>query len=309
MNPLLRHLVSGSLALTLAATVFAADSSLLTINLWPGTPPGDENVKLPPEGDLTKPEDPLIAGRRIIKLGNVSTPLIEIHRPPAGKANGAAVIVCPGGGHYILAWDLEGTEVAAWLNSLGITAVVLKYRVPSRTRETKPWQAAVQDAQRAMRIVRANSAEWGIDPERIGMLGFSAGGSTAALVATMYRESHYPATDETDRISARPDFVLLVYSGGLYDTGKKRLHEHVVVPDDAPPFFFVHTWDDNVSVQNTLLFASALKEKNIPASVHVYPDGGHGYGLRPTAEPVTTWPARAEEWMRRAGLLARAERR
>lgn len=301
----LRRLSRICLTLVLSPAVFAADGFTETLTLWPGTPPGDENVTLPPEADLTKPEDALIAGRRIIKLGNVSTPTIEIHRPPADRANGTAIIICPGGGHYILAWDLEGTEVAEWLNSLGVTAVVLKYRVPSRTRETQRWQAAVQDAQRALRLVRAKAADWQLDPNRIGILGFSAGGETAALASLLYETNHYEPVDETDRVSARPNFALLIYTGGLYDAEKKALPGHVVVPADAPPFFFAHAWDDRVSVQNALLLGSALKEKGIPASLHLYPTGGHGYGLRRTDEPVTTWPDRAEEWLRHAGWLER----
>ncbi len=305
MCPTYSRLACIVLSLAVFGSATAAEPSVVALKLWPSTPPGDENVTLPPEADQTKPEDRLIAGRPIIKLGNVSTPLIEIHRPPAGEANGAAVIVCPGGGHYILAWDLEGTEVAAWLNTLGVTAVVLKYRVPSRTRETQRWQAAVQDAQRAVRLVRANAENWQIDPQRIGILGFSAGGETAALASLLYEKNHYEPIDDIDRVSARPDFALLIYSGGLYDEKKKALPDHVVVPAGAPPFFFAHAWDDRVSVQNALLLGSALKEKGISASLHLYPTGGHGYGLRPTDEPVTTWPARAEEWMRHAGLLER----
>jgi acetyl esterase/lipase len=299
----LRILLHAGFLLPIATAV--AEPSPTTLKLWPGTPPGDENVTLPPEADQTKPEDRLIAGRPIIKLGNVSTPLIEVHRPPAGKANGTSVIVCPGGGHYILAWDLEGTEVAAWLNTLGVTAIVLKYRVPSRTRETQRWQAAVQDAQRAVRLVRANAANWQLDPQRIGILGFSAGGETAALATLLYSTNHYAPIDESDRVSARPDFALLIYAAGLYDEERKALARHVVLPDDTPPFFFAHAWDDRVSVQNALMLGSALKDKGVPASLHLYPTGGHGYGLRPTEDPVTTWPARAEEWMRHAGWLER----
>lgn len=305
MYPSFLRLIPGFLLLAMAATVSAADRPVFSLDLWPGIPPGDEHASVPPEADLTKPEDRLIAGRRIIKLGNVSKPLIEVHLAPAEKANGTAVIICPGGGFNILAWDLEGTEVADWLNSIGVTAVVLKYRVPSRTRETNVWQAAVQDAQRALRMVRSRAAEWNLDPNRIGLLGFSAGGATAAVAATTPGVRHYPVVDALDEVSARADFALLIYTGGLYDAARKGLRDNLVIPDDAPPFFFVHAWDDGVPVQNTLLFAAALKEKKVPSSVHVYPNGGHGYGLRPTDEPVTTWPARAEEWLRREGLLQR----
>ncbi len=291
------------LAAALAAPLLAA-SPLTTLKLWPGTPPGDEAISLPPEADQTKPTDSLIAGRRIIKLGNVSTPLVEVHPAPKDKANGTAVVICPGGGFNILAWDLEGTEVASWLNSLGVTGIVLKYRVPAGARNTTRWLPAVQDAQRAMSLARAHAAEWGIDPQRIGILGFSAGGATAGLAALKHAQRLYPRVDAADDLSARPDFALLIYAGGFVDAKTNRLLDEIVVPADAPPMFFVHAWDDRVPVQNSLLLATALKEKKIPAAVHVYPTGGHGYGLRRTAEPVTTWPDRAAEWLRHSGFLA-----
>lgn len=281
-----------------------APAPLVTVKLWPGTPPGDEALALPPEGDLTKPSDALIAGRRIIKLGNVSTPLVEVHPAPRDKANGAAVVICPGGGFNILAWDLEGTEVSAWLNSLGVTGIVLKYRVPARAHASARWLPPVQDAQRALRLARANAAAWNIDPQRLGILGFSAGGAAAGLTALKHAERLYPRIDAADDLSARPDFALLVYPAYFFDPKTNRLLEEIVVPADAPPTFFVHAWDDRVPVQNSLLLAAAMREKKVPAAVHVYPSGGHGYGLRRTSEPVTTWPDRAEAWLRHAGFLA-----
>lgn len=290
-----------------APALVGAAAAPTTVKLWPGTPPGDESVTLAPEADLTKDTDTLIAGRRIIKLGNVATPLLEVHQPPKDKANGSAVIVCPGGGHSILAWDLEGTEVATWLNSLGVTAIVLKYRVPTRTPAGNRWQAALQDAQRALSVTRARGKDWGIDSDRIGILGFSAGGEAAGLASLMYQERTYPQVDAADQVSCRPDFTLLIYAGGFYDAETQRLRPHVVVPTDAPPFFMAHAWNDRVPVQNPLVLGTALKAEQIPVAMHLYPTGGHGYGLRPTDEPVTTWPARAAEWLRTSGFLARRQ--
>ncbi len=285
------------LALTCTGT-FAAEP--LVLDLWQGQAPG-ETKELPPEVDQTKPEDKLIAGRRIIKLGNVSTPQIAVYRPPADKDTGAAVVICPGGGHHILAYDLEGTEVAEWLNSIGVTGIVLKYRVPSRDPERR-WLAAVQDAQRAMSLVRSKADEWGIDPERIGICGFSAGGETAGLTV-LFADRQYASVDEADTQPFRPDFAMLVYAAGFTPRDEARLHDYITVPSDVPPIFFVHAFDDGVSVQNPLLLASAIKQAGGSAELHLYATGGHGYGLRPTDEAVTRWPVRAGEWLRERGLL------
>jgi acetyl esterase/lipase len=163
----------------MATTSLAATPTIL--NIWPGKPPG-ETKELPAEVDLTKDTDKLIAGKRIIKLGNVSTPQIAVYKPEKSKDTGASVIICPGGGHHILAYDLEGTEVAEWLNTIGVTGIVLKYRVPFRNPD-KRWGAAVADAQRAVSQVRSKAAEWNLDPKRIGICGFSAGGETAGLTS------------------------------------------------------------------------------------------------------------------------------
>jgi acetyl esterase/lipase len=286
----------------LLSAAHAADP--LVLDVWPGKPPG-ETKTLPPEADQTKDSDKLIAGRRIIKLGNVSTPRLAVYRPSKDKDTGAAVVICPGGGFSILAYDLEGTEVAAWLNSIGVTGIVLKYRVPARDPQ-KRWLAAVQDAQRAMSIVRGKAGEWGLDPQRIGILGFSAGGVTAAYTALFRDARQYAALDAVDAVSSRPDFAVLIYTGGFVERGQTVLNPALpfAITRDAPPMFFVHAFDDNVPVQNALLLAAELKKAGVPAELHIYDTGGHGYGLRPVAElPVTSWPARASEWLARRGLL------
>jgi acetyl esterase/lipase len=290
--------------LLVAGAAFTAEPALVR-NVWPGPPPG-ESKQLPPEADQTKDTDKLIAGRRIIKLGNVSTPTLAVYRPDQAKDTGAAVIICPGGGFNILAYDLEGTEVAAWLNSIGLTGIVLKYRVPFRD-PAKRWMAAVQDAQRAVSLVRSRAGEWKIDPRRIGILGFSAGGATAGLTSLL-TERQYQTLDDVDRVSYRPDFALLVYPGGFVERGKTTLNAELTVPAEPPPIFFVHACDDNVPVQNSLLLAAELKKAGGSIEVHAYDAGGHGYGLRRVPEfPVTSWPDRATEWLARRGLLKRAE--
>lgn len=266
------------------------------INLWPDTPPGP-SIELPPEGDKTKPEDKLIAGRRIIKLGNVTTPQLAVYRPDEKLANGTAVIICPGGGHHILAYDLEGTEVAEWLNTVGVTGIVLKYRVPFRDKD-KRWLAAVQDAQRAVSLVRSHANEWNIDPQKIGILGFSAGGETAALTS-IFSDRQYAAVDNADQASMRPNFAMLIYPGGLVEKGATQLHDYIHVTEETPPMFLLHAFDDRVTVHSSLALTAAMKEAGVSAELHVYANGGHGYGLRPTEEPVTHWPRAAEAWLER----------
>jgi acetyl esterase/lipase len=277
----------------------------LTLNLWPGKPPGETNV-LPPEEDQTKETDRLVGGGRIIKLGQVSTPQIAVYRPANDKDTGASVVICPGGGHNILAYDLEGTEVAEWLNTLGVTGIVLKYRVPTRTPNERRWLAAVQDAQRAMSLARSEAAGWGLDPKRIGILGFSAGGETAALTA-LFSERQYEAIDAIDRVSSRPDFAALVYPAYLTAPGKEQqgLLPHVRVTKDSPPMFLAHAYDDRISPLNSVLLFVELKKAAVPAELHVYSRGGHGYGIRATDDPVTSWHHRCGEWMRREGYLSR----
>ncbi len=283
-----------------SSTGFAAEP--LTLNVWPGKPPG-ETKELPPEADQTKPEDKLIAGQRIIKLGNVSTPQLAVYRPSPEKDTGAAVVICPGGGHHILAYDLEGTEVATWLNEIGVTGIVLKYRVPFRDPEKRA-RAAVQDGQRAMSLVRSKAAEWKLDPQRIGMLGFSAGGQVAGMVSILNDQRQYESVDDVDQISCRPDFAVLIYPGGFDEKGQPRLKDEVKISKDAPPMFFVHAFDDNVTVLNSLLFAAELKKVGVSAEVHVFATGGHGYGLRHVdGRPVTDWPKSCTTWMKTMHII------
>jgi acetyl esterase/lipase len=298
----------GTAFLLLALACFAVSGAEppLVLDVWPDRPPGS-NPELPPEGDTTKPGDNLIAGRPVIRLGNVSTPTISVFRAAPENETGAAVLICPGGGHHILAWDLEGTEVAEWLNSIGVTGIVLKYRVPFRNPDRR-WEAAVQDAQRAMSLVRSRAEEWKIDPHRIGILGFSAGGETAALTALFGGERQYVAINDVDDVPSRPDFAVLVYAGGLVERDNSRLREHVRVTKESPPMFLVHAFDDNVSPQHSLLLFLALKEQNVPSELHVYHTGGHGYGLRRTDQPVTAWPERCEAWLRASGWLDASSR-
>ena len=281
-----------------SAQVWAAEPGKL-IPLWPGRAPGETNT-VSTERDTSKPGEKPVAGKPVIRLGNVSQPSITIFPPAAGKNTGAAVLVCPGGGYSILAWDLEGTEVCDWLNAIGVTGVLLKYRVPKRE------QGPLQDAQRALGLVRQRAKAFGLDPQRIGVLGFSAGGNLAAELCANFTERAYPAVDEADAVSCRPDFQVLIYPAYLVqkdDPGK--ISPQVAVTSNTPPTFIVMAANDPVRVENALGYALALKQSKVPVELHVYPTGGHGYGLRRTAEPITAWPDRATEWMKSRGWLER----
>lgn len=269
------------------------------IDLWPGTPPGPAR-EVGEEADTTTPKSNKVAGRRLIRLGNVSVPQVHVFLPPADKRNGSSVVICPGGGFSILAWDLEGTEVAEWLNSIGVTAIVLKYRVPTHDIDPK-WLLPVQDTQRTISLVRSRAKEWGLAGDRVGVLGFSAGGKTAAMTA-LATVRHYKAIDRTDTLSCAPNAAMLIYSAYLSDKNNSQLPAEVKVTEDSPPMFIVHAFDDPIPVQGALLMAMALKNAKVPSELHVYDTGGHGYGLRPVdSVPVTSWPKRCETWLERNG--------
>jgi acetyl esterase/lipase len=296
------------LALTLALLAFPASAAQpQTLNLWPSTPPGPASKANGDESDITKDTDKLVAGRRIIKLGNVTTPQMQVFLPVKGKANGGAVVVCPGGGFSILAWDLEGTEVAEWLNSLGFAAIVLKYRVPTREhgdaldeKGTAPLKALgpVMDAQRALSLTRANANEWSLDPKRIGIMGFSAGGATAGIAALQRGTRAYEKIDASDEQSCAADFAILIYPAYLLDKQTGALSSYLRVEKDTPPTFMVMSQDDPIDSLNCTVLYTALTKAKVPAEVHLYPHGGHGYGLRETDQPVTRWAERAEDWLK-----------
>jgi acetyl esterase/lipase len=286
-------------SLLLAMVAHAANPILL----WPKGAPGETGT-IAAECDTTKPDGRMVAGKRVIRLGNVSQPTITVYAPPADKNTGAAVLVCPGGGYNILAFDLEGTEVCEWLNSIGVTGVLLKYRVPKRQGDEKHL-LPLADAQRAMRLIRSRAKEWKINPQRIGVLGFSAGGHLTANLSNNHNEKAYDPVDDADKLSARPDFALPIYPAYLVEKKQlDKLASDMKVTSNTPPTFLVQTEDDGIHVENVLFYYLALKQAKVPAELHVYPKGGHGYALRPSDQTVTTWPKRAEEWMRGLGLLS-----
>ncbi|MDA7511593.1 alpha/beta hydrolase [Verrucomicrobia bacterium] len=286
--------------LFLNVTLSAEREPDTVLNLWPGQAPGPA-MNVGEETDFTKPTDRLIAGRRIIKLGNVDIPQIHVYRPDPKKSNGASVVIAPGGGFSILAWDLEGTEVAEWLNSLGVTGIVLKYRVPTRNQDPR-WLAPTQDTQRAIRLVRHHAKDWQLDPERVGVLGFSAGGKTAAM-ATVLEEPKYESIDVGDKQSFIPNFSVLVYAAGLANKQNTALLDEITVSPRTPPVFLANAFDDFVRIENALLLCAELKKHEVPCELHVYSEGGHGYGLRINEQPVTTWHHRCAEWMRINGWI------
>jgi acetyl esterase/lipase len=299
--------------------------------IWPGAAPDPQPVK----GQETVSVDPtfLVAGRTVAGVNNVTRPTMTVYSPK-GKNTGVAVVVFPGGGYQMLAIDLEGTEVCDWLTAHGITCVLLKYRVTDVGLYAKsgPYPEspmALEDAQRTMGLVREHAAEWGIDPNKIGVLGFSAGGGMVANISNHYRERVYAPVDVADRLSCRPDFAVAVYPGHLslaaaeYDAtfGTKKfalgtspdasigdpdleLNPNLHPTRQTPPTFIVEAEDDHIdSVYDALAYYIALQRAGVPAEMHLYAQGNHAYGLRPTKLPITHWPELMETWLHTIGML------
>ena len=294
-------------AAAMSASVWAQPSGWppspdhLTLPIWPGAAPG-EPANLPPETYVNPGKGRLVAGRPVLRLGDVSKPTITLYEPK-GKNTGTAIVVFPGGGYRILAIDLEGTEVCDWLTSKGITCILLKYRVP----DTGPYPksaAALQDAQRAMGLVRQHAAEWHIDPNRIGVLGFSAGGHLSAAISNHYEQRLYDPVDAADKLSCRPDFSVVVYPGYLALADQDFAPNPDIQPTaNTPPTFLAQAEDDPVHVENAVVYFMELKKAKVPAELHVYTQGGHGYGLRRTALPITNWPQLVESWLHTIKML------
>lgn len=272
------------------------------IRIWPNVAP-DETGTFGPEHDTQKTTDTLVGGKTVAKITNVTVPTITFFPAPAGN-NGTTVVVFPGGGYRILAMDLEGTEVCQWLNSIGINAVLLKYRVPVRPGLPR-YAPPLQDAQRALGIVRSHASDWHLNANRIGVLGFSAGGHLAAVLSNNYEKRTYKQVDPADNVSCRPDFAVLIYPAYLTANNEgKQLAPELPVNSQTPRTFLIQTEDDPVHVENSLVYYRALKDAKVPAEMHIYAQGHHGYGLRPTEFPVTHWPTLAETWFHTIGVLA-----
>ncbi|MEO2018085.1 MAG: alpha/beta hydrolase [Fuerstiella sp.] len=277
---------------------FAADYE--RVKLWPQAVPGEDQLAADFVAKVVEAEKRNVPDR----VFGVTTPSMTVYPAPAERANGAAVLVCPGGAYNVLAWGHEGSDVAEWLNSIGVHAFVLTYRVPRRKPDfTLP---PLQDAQRALRLIRARADEMSLDRKRIGVLGFSAGGNLTVNVGTRYDEQTYKPVDEADLLSCRPDFMVPVYAAYLGAKGDDRtetLNPTLKIGRLTPPAFLVVTQDDkNRGLHSALLFAE-LTKAGVPAEVHVYTKGGHGYGMRPSHNPVSEWPARCADWMSSMGFL------
>jgi acetyl esterase/lipase len=278
------------------------------IPIWPnGAPGAAKAASAAAEADTTTAKDNLIAGKPLIRLGNVSVPTITYYAPKHAKGPAPAIVVFPGGGYHILAMDLEGTEVCDWLNEAGLVCVLLKYRVPDSGPFPKS-SAALQDAQRAVGLVRQHASDWGIDPKKVGVLGFSAGGHLVAALSTHFDKRLYDRVDGADDLSCRPDFAVVIYPGYLALADKNMAPNPDIEPTaQTPPTFLVQAEDDPVHVENATTYFLQLKKAKVPAELHIYSEGGHGYGLRRTTLPVTTWPDTMEIWLHTIHVLAAAQ--
>lgn len=279
------------------------------IQIWPGTAPDVQPVP----GPETMTTDPrfLVAGKPVTGIDNVTRPTMTVYAP-MGTNTGVAVVVFPGGGFEGLAIDLEGTEVCDWLTSEGITCVLLKYRVPSlpydwhchcRPNELARSTLALEDAQRTMGLLRLHASQWHIDPHKVGVLGFSAGGFLVAEISTQYQHRLYDLIDAADRESCRPDFAVAVYPGHLWTHDKLELNPDIRVTANTPPTFLVQAEDDHVDgVSQSLVYYVALKNAGVPVEMHLYAHGGHAFGLRRTKLPITAWPLLAQSWLKTIGM-------
>jgi len=298
------------------ASVWQPSTGHTQVPIWPGAAPDASAVTPPgPEALESDPKD-LIGGKPVQSVSNVTRPTMTVYSPN-GKNTGAAVVVFPGGGYQILAIDLEGTEVCDWLTSRGITCVLLKYRVPD---SGPAWHddckcnihpkapTALEDAQRTVGLVRYHAAEWHIDPHKIGVLGFSAGGHVVANISTHFDKREYAPVDAADEVSCRPDFAVAIYPGHMLENTTKEyeLNPEIPVSGKTPTTFLVQAENDNVDgVKQSLVYYIALKNAGVPVEMHLYAQGGHAFGLRRTELPITGWPALVETWLATIGMISK----
>jgi acetyl esterase/lipase len=320
MKPLLLSLCVAALSVVFAFGALRAQQTgwqpspgHTQIPIWPGAAPDAQPVA-GPEVAKTTGKEFLIAGKPVIGVSNVSRPTLTVYSP-SGKNTGAAVVVFPGGGYTDLAIDLEGTEVCDWLTPKGITCVLLKYRVPD---SGPAWHddckcnihpkapTALEDAQRTVGLVRFHAAEWHIDPHKIGVLGFSAGGHMVANISTHFDRRAYAPVDAADKVSCRPDFAVAIYPGHMLENTTKEfeLNPGIPVTRHTPPTFLLQAEDDNVDgVKQSLVYYIALKKAGVPVEMHLYAQGGHAFGLRRTELPITGWPRLVETWLGTIGMI------
>lgn len=290
--------------------VWQPSAGHVQVEIWPGAVPDAQPAKAPEKAEMVGAKD-FVAGRPWLEVDNVSRPTMTVYRPTS-KNTGAAVVVFPGGGYEILAIDLEGTEACDWLVQKGITCVLLKYRVPAP--RAKPyWGAfpqspiALEDAQRTLGLVRLHAKDWGVDPHKIGVMGFSAGGHLVAAMSVHFGSRLYRPVDEADKESCRPDFAVAVYPGHLsfgkeVSTLNPDIEHHLT--RNAPPTFLLQNEDDHVdSVYDSLTYYLALKRVGVPVEMHLYATGGHAFGLRRTEKSATEWPVLVERWLRTIGMV------
>jgi len=307
-----------SLAVLLATTSAMAqgwqpDSGQNQVPIWSGRIPNALSESGPEK--VTQITDSLVAGKPWIAVTNVSRPTITVY-PPKSTNTHTAVLVFPGGGYKVLAMDLEGTEICNWLTSKGITAVLVKYRVPTpKVGKYGESVQALQDAQRALSLVRSRASDLYIDPQKIGAIGFSAGGHLVAALSTRYNQRSYASQDAIDKVSCRPDFAIALYPGHLSSWHPDDPQSHVnptdltlnpkiTVTKGTPPTFLVQAENDPVDdVRNSLSYYLALKNAKVPAELHLYAEGGHAYGLRPSSKSITQWPSLVEKWLRTIRMI------
>jgi acetyl esterase/lipase len=299
----LRLLVGLLVALSTQSEVQSEEVSPgTTFPLWPDLAPGETSRETGEVQPFRADEKPPVT--RVIKIRRPTIDLFLADNP-----NGTAIVVLPGGGFGKVVPDKEGSEAAAWLNAHGISVWVVSYRTNEVTPKDEPaWLRPLQDAQRTLRLIRSEAADFDIDKTRIGVLGFSAGGQVASILHTANGVAAYEGLDEIDTQSCRPDFSLLVYPWNVYDTKTQKLLPQIHLSEKSPPAFIVHTHDDRSSSMGSVLIYAGLKQHNVQAELHVYGNGGHGYGMRAVKDSdIGTWPARASEWLLRLGLARAAK--
>jgi acetyl esterase/lipase len=299
-----------SCALTILVNVAASGQEstwqpkpgLLESKIWPGDVP-DAKPAEGHERNVTTPKDAMPGGKPVIRLADVVSPTMTRY-PPEGKNTGVAVLVFPGGGYRRLSMDLEGSEICEWLTGLGATCVLVKYRVPDSGPYPKS-PAALEDAQRALGLTRSRAAEWQINPDKIGVIGFSAGAHLAAALSTHYEKRLYPGRDRADEVSCRPNFAIVIYPG--YTAGSSQTlspSPDLPATRETAPTFLLQTEDDTTAhVESSLAYYVALKNAGVPVEMHLFTEGGHGYGLRKTGLAVADWPALVATWLRTIKML------